>query len=439
MKKSVKVLIGIILVLSLGAAGTFGYLYFSKDKPNDDAQNSDKATNAESVKFDVGSYVASVDGVSIIADDTGVRVFNEADRSQKKIFDRPAECAMFDGETAYFIEKDIEDSEVKLYDWDGTPLSQEEYGPWLRGRIYSYNTKTGELQEIIRTNAIERTNFVDLDETGFYYTDTKEDEVGYYYPKATSAFCKYDKSTQKTKVILKDIGWYSVENGKLFYQTEASTGTGEDGYHSLYVYDFKSDSSKMISKEDADFLKYEGDEVFFTERICTFAENDEYIEYDDVKFTLKSFNLKTNELKVVAELDFLPDEPKIWVSYEDSNNLLVQGKEYDPVLYSLQDKSYKVVDEEPDKDGYFITSGSREFFIETLYSFDNEVQAEMPSGVAINLYDGKNYKLLKEFDDEYLDVAQITENGAYIYSSRYDEDKQAFTPVEIEFLPLDIK
>ena len=439
MKKSVKVLIGIILVLALGAAGTFGYLYFSKDKPNDDAAETKNSADVQTVAFDNGLYVATVNGVSIIADDTGVRVFNEADRSQKKIFDRPAECAMFDGETAYFIEKDIEDFNVELYDGDGNKLSQEEDGPWLRGKIYSYNTKTDKLQEIFLTNGIDQANFVYLDETGFYYTDTKEDDVGYYYPKATSAFCKYDKSTQKTKVILKDIGWYSVENGKLFYQTDASTGTGEDGYYPLYVYDFKSDSSKIISKEEADFLKYEGDEVFFTERICTFAENDEYIEYDDVKFTLKSFNLKTNELKVVAELDFLPDDPRIWVSYEDSNNLLVQGKEYDPVLYSLQDKSYMVVDEELDKDGYFITSGSREFFIETLYSFDNEVQAEMPSGVAINLYDGKNYKLLKEFDDEYLDVAQITENGAYIYSSHYDEDKQAFTPVEIEFLPLEIK
>ncbi len=438
MKKSVKVLIGIVLVLALGVAGTFGYLYFTKDKPNDDTQNSDKPTNAESVKFDVGSYVASVDGVSIIADDTGVRVFNEADRSQKKIFDRPAECAMFDGEIAYFIEKDIEDFEVELYDWDGTPLSQEEDGPWLRGKIYSYNVKSEELKEIVITND-EDADFVCVDETGLYYTDTQDDEIGYYYPKATSAFCKYDLIAQKRTVLLDDVAWYSIENGKLFYQTEGSTGTGEDGYHSLYVYDFKSGSSKMISKEEADFLKYEGDEVFFTERICTFAENDEYIEYDDVKFTLKSFNLKTNESKVVAELDFLPDNPKIWVSYEDSNNLLVQGKEYDPVLYSLQDKSYKVVDEEPDKDGYFMTSDSREFFVEILYAFDEEVQAELSSGIAIHLYDGQNYKLLKEFDDKYVEVAKITENGAYIYYSYYDESLESFTPVEIEFLPLEIK
>lgn len=438
MKKSVKFLVGIILVLALGAAGTFGYLYFSKDKPNDDAQNSDKPANAESVNFDIGYNVASVNGVSIIADDTGVRVFNEADETQKVIFDRPANCAMFDGEIAYFIEKDIEDYEVELYDWDGTPLSQEEEGPWLRGRIYSYSVKSDELKEIVVTND-EDAGFVCVDETGLYYIDTQDDEIGYYYPKATSAFCKYDLTAQKRTVLLDDIAWYSVENEKLFYQAEASTGTGEDGYHSLYVYDFKSGSIKMISKEEADFLKYEGDEVFFTERICTLAENDDYLDYEDVKFTVKSFNLKSNESKVIAELDFLPDDPKIWASFTDNNHLSISGKEYDGVLYDLKDKSYKDYDEDSEKDGYFITGGSREFFIETLYAFDDEIQDNAVSGIAIHLCDGENYKLIKQINDEHAEVTAITENGAYIDFSYFDPDTQQSTPVEIKFIPLEIK
>lgn len=439
MKKSVKILVGIILVLALGAAGTFGYLYFSKDKPNDDAQNSDKPANAESVNFDIGYNVASVNGVSIIADDTGVRVFNEADETQKVIFDRPANCAMFDGEIAYFIEKNIEDYEVELYDWDGTPLSQEEDGPWLRGKVHFYNIKTDELEEVILINDADYARFEHADETGFYYTDIKDEEVGHHYPKATSAFYKYDTATQKRTLILEDIGWHSIENGKMFYQTEASTGSGEDGYYSLYVYDFKSGSSKMISKEEADFLKYEGDEVFFTERICTLAENDEYLDYEDVKFTVKSFNLKSNESKVIAELDFLPDDPKIWASFTDNNHLSISGKEYDGVLYDLKDKSYKDYDEDSEKDGYFITGGSREFFIETLYAFDDEIQDNAVSGIAIHLCDGENYKLIKQINDEHAEVKAITENGAYIDFSYFDPDTQQSTPVEIKFILLEIK
>lgn len=434
MKKSVKVLIGIILVLALGAAGTFGYLYFSKDKPNDDAQNSGKNTNAESVKFDVGSYVASVDGVSIIADDTGVRVFNEADETQKFVFNDPAESVAFNGKIAYFIEREIEDAEVTLFDDEGIVDSQDEYGPWMRAKIHSYNLETNELKEVVLTNNSTFTEFVYADDSAVYYIDGQRDMIGYVFFYVTPcSFYKYDFESQKEVLLFDDIKntTYYVEDGKMFYQM-GLTPNGDDGYRDLYVFDFVSEKSNKISNDEASFLKLEGNKVYYIERTYDFNISDE------IEYRLMSNAVSGNNAETVAELDFLPDETKMWASYISDDVLCFAGHFDGEYLYNLNDKSFKYNGEgETNSDEIVVfDDGSVKVVEKPMYS-DEEVSYY--EGSKLYLVNGKDYKLLTEFDKNTF-IARITENGAYTYYSHYDSDKDEYTtPIEIEFLPLEIK
>ncbi len=427
MKKSVKVLIGIILVLALGAAGTFGYFYFSKDKPNDDIPETKNPDTADAAIFECDDRVATVNGVSIIADDTGVRVFNEADETQKFVFNDPAESVAFNGEIAYFAEKEIEDAEVTFFDDEGIVDSQNEYGPWLRAKIHSYNLKTNELKEVVLTNNNLFTEIVYADDSAVYYIDGQKDMIGYTFTYGIPcSFYKYDFESQKEVLLFEDINnsTYCVEDGKMFYQLGV-TPNGYDGYCDLYVFDFVSEKSNKISDDEALFLKLEGNKVYYIERTFDFNVSDE------IEYRLMSNSVSGNNAETVAELDFLPDETKLSASYTDENTIVFVGRFGGEYLYDTDSKSFKYNEETKSDEFVVFDDGSKKIVEKTMYSDDDE---GLLNGSNLYIVNGEDYKLLIELDPNTY-VSKVTGNGVYTYTDDVDKD----IPVKIEFIPLEIK
>ncbi len=404
MKKSVKILICIILVLVLGAAGTFGYFYLSKDKPNENTNETKNPANAQTVSFDSGLNVATVNGVSIIADITGVRLFNEADKTEKVIFDRSAENVIFDGKTAYFVETEIEDTTVELRDPEGEPVSQNENGPWLRAKIHSYSVETDKVTEIVTTNNNAFTKVVYADDSAVYYTDWSEDKVGLaYVEEVTCPLYRYDFEKQTSTLVIDKIYPFTckTEAGKLFYQTEAWFN-GDNGYHTLFVFDFKSGETNKISEDEASFLKIDDEKVYYIERKWGPEASGE------IKYKLMSCDVSGQNSEVVAELDFLPDENRVFAAYANEDILLFTGRFDGEYIYNIKDGTFEYNDD--DSAQYdVISNGSSAILHKHYYSADEEfVKTEL------YLYDDERERELIEESDEEIYATKITENGVYV-------------------------
>lgn len=423
MKKSVKILIGIILVLSLGAAGTFGYLYFSKDKPNDDVPETKNPETAEAVAFDSDNSVATVNGVSIIADDTGVRVFNEADQTQKVVFDKPTGNVFFDGKTAYFVEAEVEDTTVELYDYAGETVSQDENGPWLRAKIHSYNVETDEVKEIVTTNHNSFTQIVHADGTGVYYTDWSDDKVGLtYIEEPTCPLYKYDFEKQKSVIVIEKILPYTCHavDGRLFYQAEGWIN-GDDGYHNIYTFDFKSGESNKISKDEAQFLKLEGEKVYYIERKWSTEVSDK------IEYKLMSNDLSGQKAEIVAEFDFLPDETRVFATYVNENILAFTGGFDGMYIYNIKDGTFKHNDDGA-AEYEVISNGTSAVLQKNYYSAEEEF-------IKTELYrydDATEQELIEESDEDFY-ATKITTNGVYAH---YWE---GLDYCGVKFIPLEIK
>lgn len=427
MKKSVKILISIVLVLALGAAGVFGYLYFSKDKsqnnPQEDTTNANNPVNTETVEFDRGNNVAEINGISVIADETGVRIFNEADKTEKVIFDKAAENVFFNGKTAYFVEKEIEDTTVELYDYDGEAVSQDVNGPWLRAKIHSYSLEADKVAEIVTTNNNAFTKIVYVDDSAVYYTDWSDDKVGLtFIEEVTCPLYKYDFEKQASTLVLDKIYPFTceVEEGKLFYQTEAYV-KGDDGYHVLYAFDFKSGESDKISEDEAQFLKLEGEKVYYIERKWGTESSDE------IKYKLMSNDLRGQKAEVTAELDFLPDETRVFATYVNENILAFTGRFDGVYTYNIKDGTFEH-NGDGTADYEVISNGTSAVLQKEYYSTEEEfIKTELYR------YDGTAEQELIEESDEGSYATKITENGVYVH---YYEGSDY---CGIKFIPLEIK
>lgn len=423
MKKSVKILIGLILVLVIGAAGVFGYFYLSKDKPSEDTPETKNSENAQSVAFDNGLNVATVNGVSIIADNKGVRFFNEADKTEKVIFDRPAENVIFDGKTAYFVETEIEDTTVELHDSEGEPVPQDVSGPWLRAKIHSYSVEADKVTEIVTTNNNAFTKIVYVDDSAVYYTDWSDDKVGLtIIEEVTCPLYRYDFEKQTSTLVLENIYPFTceVEEGKLFYQTEAYVN-GDDGYHILYVFDFKSGESDKISEDEAQFLKLEGEKVYYIERKWGTEASDE------IEYKLMSNDLRGQKAEVTAELDFLPDETRVFATYVNENILAFTGRFDGVYTYNIKDGTFEH-NGDGTADYEVISNGTSAVLQKDYYSTEEEfIKTELYR------YDGTAEQELIEESDEGIYATKITENGVYVH---YYE---GLDYCGIKFIPLEIK
>lgn len=416
MKKSIRVLLGFALVFALVAVGTTGYFYLLKDKSNEPL-----SFESGGVIFDSGNYVASVNGVSVITDDTGVRIFNEADQTQKVIFDKAAKNVFFDGKTAYFVESEVEDTTVELYGFDGEAISADDHDPWLRAKIHSYNTETDKVTEIVTTNNNAFTKIVYVDDSAVYYTDWSEDKVGLtIIEEVTCPLYKYDFEKQTSTLVIDKIYPFTceAEAGRLFYQAEGCIN-GDDGYHNIYTFDFKSGESNKISKDEAQFLKLEGEKVYYIERKWS-AEVSDKIEYK-----LMSNDLSGQKAEIVAEFDFLPDETRVFATYVNENILAFTGRFDGMYIYNIKDGTFKHNDGGA-AEYEVISNGTSAVLQKNYYSAEEEF-------IKTELYrydDATEQELIEESDEDFY-ATKITTNGVYAhYWEGLDYCGVKFIPLE---------
>ena len=424
MKKSIRVLLGFALVLALVAVGTTGYFSLLKDKSNEPL-----SVESGGVIFDSGNYVASVNGVSVIADDTGVRIFNEKDKTQKVIFDRPAMSPMFDGETAFFMESVIADGNVTLYKGDEI-VSEDDYGAWYNRKIYSYDIESGKTEELVTCN-YEYAEIVAINGGDIYYTDCNDDEIG-NLDLHRSALClyKYNIENQKRTKLLDAFAWYETVDDRVFYQTvKFNKGMA---YNDLFCFDLKTETSKLVTDEKALFIKAENGVIYYLAR--TYLYNEEgFVDAND--YALKKTDLVANKTATISELDFYDvGEYELWADCVGDDIYFNYASTAE--VYKFENYSYNLKTNELTKLGK-----SDIAFNGWIYRFGNQSVIEFnrdlnDSDSVTELYriDGLG-KYTKIYESSDLYDFKLTENGLYKTKPLSDGDSGP----EIEFIPLEIK
>lgn len=429
MKKSAKVLIGIILVLALGAAGTFGYLYFTKDKPNDDTPEMKNPDTADAVVFDCDDHVATANGVSIIADETGVRVFKEADRTQKTVFDKPARNVIFDGKTAYFMESVIADEDITLSKND-VIVSGEGYGPWYKNKVYSYSVETDEVVELFTGNS-DLSEFVTVNDGNIYYTDCEDEEVG-NLDLFRSALCLYKYNIEREEItkLLDSFAWNERVGDKVYYHAD-SFYKGIN-YYEIYCFDLKTESSTLVTDEKASVVKIEDNAIYYL--TCTYVTVDGVVAEKD--HALKKTDLTSYETQTLTELDFYEaGEYDLWADCVGDEVYLDYAStaavyDFDNYSYNLKTNTLtKLKKDDIAVNGIIYNFGSLSV---VEYIRDNDGDSDSVGELYRIDGPGKYTKLYEGTDLYYF---KLTENGLY-QSKPFSEEDSIY---EIKFIPLEIK
>lgn len=256
----------------------------SDDKPSTDPAN----TDLTEITFDIGENVASVDGVSIIADSSGVRFFKEDDETGKTVFKKPAISPAFNGSLAFFFETNVRDDSMT-----STHDSQK------CNKLYSFNIGSGEIKELLTTNSNNGVSIVYVSDLFVYYTDCTDTEISKSNFEIHTALFKYDRITGDTQKVLEKISdTRKIINNKLIYQTVSSTDN-QNNFVEIYCFDFSSDASVIISDKAYWLDCYNGDVRYILQ---------EKNEANQTVFTVNTYSPDFNYKSKTATLDFLSDE-----------------------------------------------------------------------------------------------------------------------------------
>lgn len=428
MKKSVKALLGIVIVLALGAAGIFGYLYFTKDKPQSENKPTGDSDVEVQVAFDSGDHVATVNGVSIVADGTGVRVFKEADRTQKTVFEDPASSPLFNGETAYFIESVVADENI-TYIKKGEEILDDDTLVWYKNKVYSYNIKTDSVQELFICNS-DLGEIVTINDGNIYFTDCEENEIGDTdrFRFALNLY-KYDTETKEMTKLIDGFAWNERVGDKVYYHPDSFyKGIA---YHELYCFDLKTETSKLITDEKVSVIKIEDNVVYYL--TCTYFTEGGLVSEKD--YALKKTNLVSGTTETVTELDFYEaGDYALWadcVGDEVYFNYASTAARYDFGDYSYNLKTNTVT--KLDENELAVNGLIHKFGALSIVEYTPDTEEEN-SVTELYRIDGiGKYTKLYESTDLY--SFKLTENGLYKNKPLTDED----SIFEIEFIPLDVK
>ena len=299
MKTKTKVIICVIVIVALVGGVVAGLLLKGKSGSKYDTSKpaAESSGNVQSLrKFDKDSFVASVNGTSLISDGNGIRVLRESDGEEKRIYSEHTQDEMlFDGETVYFTGERIEDNSVKV---DPESIEDEELNPdevkWERRKMYSYSVSSGELKELFTTKGFFGEP-VYFDEEYLYYSDISDDEVGLYVSFSDSeTLYRYNLKTGENEKLLDSIAWNYYTDGKIIYHTQRGYN-GDESFHNLNVYDLKAKKAYPI--ENDSMFAYADDSKLF------------YIFYNESedKYALKSCSFIGEGKTVVSDFDFLPE------------------------------------------------------------------------------------------------------------------------------------
>lgn len=422
MKKSIRVLLGFALVLALVAVGTTGYFYLLKDKSNDPL-----SVESGGVIFDSGNYVASVNGVSVITDDTGVRIFNEADKTEKVIFDKPAMSPIFDGETVFFMESLIADEDITFVK-NGEAVSGEDYGTWYKNKVYSYNIKTDEVKELFTCNS-DLVEFVTEYDGNLYYTDCEDEEIG-NLDLYRSALCLYKyniESKERTK-LLDSFAWNERVGDKVYYHAD-SFYKGIN-YYEIYCFDLKTESSTLVTDEKASVVKIEDNAIYYL--TCTYVTVDGVVAGKD--HALKKTDLTYYETQTLTELDFYEaGEYDLWADCAGDEVYLdyvstAAVYDFDNYSYNLKTNTLtKLKKDDIAVNGIIYNFGSLSV---VEYIRDNDGDSDSV-GELYRIYGPGKYTKIYESSDLY--DFKLTNNGLYKIKQSDEEESK----IEIVFIPLE--
>lgn len=414
MKKSAKVLIGIILVLALGAAGTFGYLYFSKDKQP---------------VFIGGDNVATVDGISIITEGTGVRIFNEKELTEKVVFNQAVCNPFFDGKTAYFVEPGFVDKTVKHFMKSGEEFRVGDGFAWTKSKIYSYSTETGKVEELFTSNS--EAEIVTVNSGNIYYLDCDSEKIGDLDALRCLSFYKYNIENKEKTKLLDSMAWNIRVGDTIFYQDfPVIKGIW---FHKIYAFDLNTEESKRITDDDAYFLKAEDNYVYFLAQKSKLNE-DGVLESND--HSLKRIDLSSNKTETLSELDFYkPGDYNLSADCVGDEIYFVDTASED--VFDFPHYSYNL------KTGDVTEIAEDDIALCGLVHSFGEISAIEyqrslnDSDYVTEIYQIKGageYTKIYETEGD-LSLITLTENGMY-YRSASDDESSEF---EIKFVPLSIK
>lgn len=350
---------------------------------NDDKPSANLAsTNSTKITFDTDESVASVDGVSIIADSAGVHYFKEDDETGKTVFDYPATSPAFNGKIAYFFETDIEDNSM--------PSSN---GSKKRNKLYSYDVEDGGIKELLTTNGNYGVSIVYVNDSFVYYTDCTDTEASTSNSDIHIALFKYDKSTRSTQKVLETISdKKELIDDKLIYRTTSATKKNE--FAEIYCFDFSSDSSVIISDKAYWLDCYNGDVRYILQ---------EKNEANQTVFTVNTYSPDLDYKSRTATLDFLSDETTDITFSAFKYNIYIEC-DTDYFRYNIVDKTH------------FDASKEERFDFSNAEKVSYVYVCPEKSGKVFLVNGIDNYSEITKLDEGET-LADATTNGLYIRSN----------------------
>ena len=174
------------------------------ETPSQSQQATQQAEQNEQAAEPVaGKNLAVVNGIAAVADDNGFSIIDEAAGKETQIDSEPANQVIFNGSTAYYVRRGIEDKSVKIrYDED-TIVDEGDEEVWLRGEVYIFTKESGKSQKLFITNQ-ETAELVYFDSENLYYTDFADENVGYFLGASKDiarSLYKYDLNSGTFQVI----------------------------------------------------------------------------------------------------------------------------------------------------------------------------------------------------------------------------------------------
>ena len=369
------------------------------ETPSQSQQATQQAEQNEQAAEPVaGKNLAVVNGIAAVADDNGFSRIDEAAGKETQIDSEPANQVIFNGSTAYYVRRGIEDKSVKIrYDED-TIVDEGDEEVWLRGEVYIFTKESGKSQKLFITNQ-ETAELVYFDSENLYYTDFADENVGYFLGASKDiarSLYKYDLNSGK-KTLIADYACRAEAYGScIFYNAYDGNSSHHPDFVNpgpIHIYDTKTGTD--VKADDYGELLYAENDRFYFIHI---TEEDDGITGGAVK----SCKADGTELETVRSIDGEIDSRYgnyVTVTGEDNEVTVINtknGKEFKHDMYGFSFTEGKLFELTDDFDG-------------KLYYYNDNFEKELY--VDLNNYDVKSDS-----------VGYVKKTDAGVYVEKFADD-----------------
>ena len=228
--------------------------------------NTIKDTDGNAIFFEQkASDIAVVNDIAVIADNDGFSVLYEKTGTETQITTYPASSVVFDGKTAYFVQKQLIDQSV-------TVLSEEDESrdeDWERGRVFVYDLVSNQVQPLFDSNGFN-TFVIYADHEYIYYTDYADERVGWFTGESqhfASTLYRYDLKTGNRETISDYASKIGTIGNRLIYTDARGASYRHKTWFNgggLHIYDTISSKDYYIDDESEFLYAEEGALVYVT-------------------------------------------------------------------------------------------------------------------------------------------------------------------------------